>query len=418
MELSFRIRLITTLSATLEFYDFTLFIFLAPAIAYHFFPASSGFGSIMPVLILFFSGYLARFIGGLFYGHGGDTRGRKPYYMNSMIIMSLSTLGIALVPGSDLLGSIAPLLLLVLRILQGLSLGGEVPGSLVYAAEYSRKGKRALATCLIVSGLMLGNVLASAVVSLIYYLFGEPAVNEWAWRIPFACGSALGIISLWLRYALDETPVYHSLSSLKKQSAPCLHLLKFCRFSLLKGVSLASVPAVAVSTLFYIPRFQIEYLKISDISIFSLSFIIFSLIAALGLVFSICSDKIGRLPFIRCSALTMILLVPGATYLLVNGYLSLAWSLTPLILSLSMINGVYEASMIELFSTENRYSGVALCHNLAYCLFGGATPMLLEWLCSHGWLIAPGIWPALTTCLLMLLAFRWKDNYQKELKNI
>ena len=233
MNLTLRLRVVTTLSATLEFYDFTLLIFLASTISLNFFPAASGIGNIMPVLMIFFAGYLARFIGGLIYSHGGDKHGRKPYYMNSMILMSLSTLGIALIPGHDTIGNMAPLLLLFFRLLQGASLGGEVPGSVVYASEYSRENKRGLVTGLIVSGLTFGNILASGAVWFIHAWFGEQAVNEWAWRIPFALGSVIGLISLWLRHSLAETPVFESFDHSRRETIPVISLMKGYRSQLL-----------------------------------------------------------------------------------------------------------------------------------------------------------------------------------------
>ena len=123
MNNALRVRLVTTLSATLEFYDFTLLIFLAPVIAKVFFPGTEGLSTVMPVLLLFFAGYLARFVGGLVYSHTGDRRGRKVSYLYSIITMSLAALGIGLLPGYEQWGELAPIGLLLLRIMQGFSLG-------------------------------------------------------------------------------------------------------------------------------------------------------------------------------------------------------------------------------------------------------------------------------------------------------
>ncbi|KEI69379.1 MFS transporter [Endozoicomonas elysicola] len=417
MNLTLRLRVVTTLSATLEFYDFTLLIFLANAISLNFFPAASGIGNVIPVLVVFFAGYLARFLGGLIYSHGGDKHGRKPYYMNSMLLMSLSTLGIALIPGHDLIGNLAPALLLLFRILQGASLGGEVPGSVVYASEFSKENKRGLVTGLIVSGLTFGNILASGAVWLIHIGFGEQNVNAWAWRIPFATGSLIGLISLWLRYSLAETPVFKSSSHFKRAPIPIVSLIKDHRLQLIRGVSLAAAPAVTVSVLFFMPRFQQEYLYQTP-SWFMGSFIFFSTLATLSFVFAALSDRIGRLPLIRYGTIIIITLVPISIYLLLHGVLPVILALLPLLIAQGMINGVYEASMVELFPTEARYSGVAFCHNLAFCIFGGATPMLLEWLCKHGWLLSPGLWPAVVCFVLMILSFQWKDRYQEKLSDI
>ena len=417
MNLTLRLRVVTTLSATLEFYDFTLLIFLANAISLNFFPVASGMGNIMPVLMVFFAGYLARFIGGLIYSHGGDKHGRKPYYMNSMILMSLSTLGIALIPGHDTIGNIAPLLLLFFRLLQGASLGGEVPGSVVYASEYSRENKRGLVTGLIVSGLTFGNILASGAVWFIHTWFGEQVVNAWAWRIPFALGSVIGLISLWLRHSLTETPVFESSDHSRPETIPIISLLKNYRSQLLRGVSLAAAPAVTISVLFFMPRFQQEYIH-QPPSRFMGSFVFFTILASLSFIFAVLSDRIGRLPLIRYGSIMIIATVPASIFFLLHGILNPVMAMLPLLIAQGMINGVYEASMVELFPTGARYSGVAFCHNLAFCIFGGATPMLLEWLCNHGWLLSPGLWPAIVSFVLMGLSLHWKDRYQDKLTEI
>ncbi|WP_299734513.1 MFS transporter [uncultured Endozoicomonas sp.] len=417
MYLACRLRLVTTLSATLEFYDFTLLIFLASAISNNFFPSASSMGNIMPVLIVFFAGYIARFVGGFIYSHFGDRYGRKPYYMNSMVLMSLSTLGIALLPGFDTLGDLAPILLFCLRVLQGASLGGEIPGSVVYASEFSQNNRRGLVTGLIIFGVTFGNILASGVVWLIHQQFGEAAVNDWAWRLPFAAGSMIGLLSLWLRYKLTETPVFESLQQKPKTVVPIITLIKHYRLQLAQGVSLAAVPAVTVSVLFFMPRYLKEYAP-QPFSWASISFFLFSALAISCFIFAVISDWTGRIPMIRLGAVLMTLVAPISIYFFSQGSIPTALAFIPLVISLAMVNGVYEASMVELFPTDARFSGVAFSHNLAFCLFGGATPLALEWLCSHGWLLAPGILPAVASFILLALSFNWRDRYQDQLAEV
>ncbi|MDD7804505.1 MAG: MFS transporter [Endozoicomonas sp. (ex Botrylloides leachii)] len=410
-----KLKVITTLSATLEFYDFTLLIFLAQVFAVQFFPEISGVSGIMPVLMIFFAGYLARFVGGVWYGHGGDTGGRKHYYMYSIILMSISTLGIALLPSYNSWGIMAPLSLLLLRVLQGLSLGGEIPGAVVYAAEYSENHRRGFATGLVVSGVTLGNVLASLVVSLLFNWFGNDAVYEWAWRLAFGMGSILGLISLWVRFSLQETPVYATLPTRKKRLWPSIHIIKTQKLSLLRGLFLSGVPAVVISTLFFMPRYQTYFLHIPEQTTFKISTLAFFLLAVMALVMAIISDKIGRLLLIRFGSLALGIIFPLCIAFLVDHQLSPFMALLPVIIASSMIMGVYEVAMLELFATEIRYSGIGICHNLGFCLFGGLTPLFLEWLCEKGYLLAPGIWVGLISIGLFVLTYRWQDKYRHTL---
>ena len=411
-----KIRLITTLSATLEFYDFTLLIFLAPVMAQVFFPQSDGEAAkLMPVLMLFFAGYLARFVGGMIYSHFGDTRGRKNAYLLSIIMMSLATLGIAVLPGTATIGVAAPILLLLLRTLQGLSLGGEIPGAVIFAAEHSPTKSRGMVTGLVIGGVTFGNVLASGVVSLLYSEFGRETVYDWAWRIPFVLGAGLGLLSLWLRMTLGETPVYQAMMTPNAPSTPFSELIKHHRKPLFRGVLVAAVPAVCISTLFFMPVYQIRYLMLPEQQVFSTSFVVFLLMTLLTLVVAFVSDRTGRLLPLRTGSVVVLVLLPFCIFLVTQQTVSVLLGLLPLLIGNAMIMGIYEAAMIELFPTPVRFSGVAFCHNLAFALLGGASPMLLEYLCSNGWLLAPGLWPAVLAFMLLLVSWRWRDRFREDL---
>ncbi|MRI32624.1 hypothetical protein EOPP23_06440 [Endozoicomonas sp. OPT23] len=415
MESQFRLRLVTTLSAALEFYDFTLMVFLTPVIGKVFFPDFIHSSQTMLVFTIFFAGYLPRFIGGLLYSHSGDTRGRKRSYNGSIILMSLSTLGIALLPGTLAIGAMAPLLLLLLRVLQGLSLGGEIPGAVVFAAEHSPAGKRGLVTGLIVSGVTAGNVLATGAIAGFYFWFGESAMIEWGWRILFAFGSLLGLLSFWLRSTFTETPVFEKRESIESQ-IPLKQLLTKHRLELLRGSLVSAVPATCISTLFFLPNYQFNYLQDQQSPVFT-SFNFFLSLTLLSLFVAWCSDRTGRLPMMRAGALIMLML-PFTVTLLRYELLPAYIAFLPLLLAGGLVMGIYESSMVELFPTGVRFSGVAFSHNLAFAFIGGATPLTLEWLCQQGFLLAPAVLPAAFAVLLLIVSRGWKDKYRENLVNI
>lgn len=414
MESAVKIRCITTLSATLEFFDFTLLIFFSGVIAKVFFPEGSAFSGVMPVLILFFAGYLARFAGGVLYSHFGDRYGRKSPYVYSVLLMSLSTPCIALLPGAAEWGFYSPVCLLLLRIAQGLSLGGEIPGAVVFAAEHSRTHHRGQVTGLVISGVTFGNVMATAVVTALYHFLSESQMVEWGWRVAFMMGGVLGLISLWMRLSLEETPVYRASVSSSQTAIPLVHLLRFHRLSLLRGFLVAALPAVTVSILLFMPRYQQFYLELPTEQVFAISFKGFLLLTLATLVMAVVSDRTGRMPLVRlgCALMLPILL----TFSAISQYPF--WALLPLFISCSMVMGVYEASMVELFPTRTRYSGVAFCHNLAFAVVGGSTPMLLEWLCSRGWILAPACLLVFYAVSLFISSLGWKDRYQDSLSLI
>ncbi|MET4694928.1 MFS transporter [Endozoicomonas lisbonensis] len=414
MDSAVKIRCITTLSATLEFYDFTLLIFLSGVIARVFFPEGSAMSGVMPVLILFFAGYLARFAGGLMYSHFGDRYGRKKPYIYSVLLMSLATPCIAVLPGADEWGVFAPLSLLVLRIIQGLSLGGEIPGAVVFAAEHTRPGRRGQVTGLVISGVTFGNVLATATVTALYHYLSDDQVVEWGWRVAFMTGGILGLISLWLRLSLEETPVFKESVSGHRPVVPVIHLLRSHRISLIRGCLVAIFPAVTTSILLFMPRYQLQFQNIDPERVFSISFWGFLILTVVTLFMAVVTDKTGRIPMIRLGCCLALPIVVTFNSIGISPF----WALMPLFISCSMVMGAYEASMVELFPTRSRYSGVAFCHNLAFALFAGSTPMLLEWFCSLGLVMAPAYLVAFYAMLLLLSTCGWEDRYQDELSRI
>ncbi|MGY0215798.1 MFS transporter [Endozoicomonadaceae bacterium StTr2] len=413
--------MITSLSSTLEFFDFTLLIFLAPVMARNFFPDQSGLDRIMPVLMLFFAGSLARFAGGFLFSHLGDRFGRKRYYQYSIILMSLSTLGIALLPTHATLGSLAPCLLFILRLLQGISLGGEIPGAVVFAAEHSPVRKRGVATGLIVSGVTLGNVFASIFVMGLFSCFGEAAVYDWAWRLAFLAGAVLGLVAYWLRQSLTETLAYKTLQLQQKQQQwPARALIRQHGKALWRGTFLAAVPAVFISVFLFFPYYQQHYLNHSLNTSFSITSIGFLLVAVLSVPAAMISDLCGRLTLINTCALLLTPASLSCFYLLNNSgsEFSIWLSLIFIAIAMSLAIGIYEAAMVELFPTEARYSGVAFCHNLAFSLFGGITPLLLNWLCNMGIMLAPGIILSTFAINLLFLTYKWKDRYRLSLRKL
>ncbi|WP_330925158.1 MFS transporter [Candidatus Sororendozoicomonas aggregata] len=418
MSTAIKVRAITTLSSTIEFYDFALFLFLAPVISQHFFPDASHLGSIMPALLVYFAGYLARFVGGLFYSHFGDVYGRKNSYMYSIIIISMATFAIALLPGYETWGVAAPVLLLLLRIIQGLSIGGEVPGALTFAAEHSQPGQRGMVTGLIIAGLTLGTAFASGAMSGLYFVLGDENVRQWGWRLAFLLGAIMGAISLWLRFSLSETPAYQQLKNeMDKTRVPLKRLVHDHKMALVKGISIATVPALCFSVLFFLPRLQGHYLHTPMSDAFSLSSLSLFMLTLLALFTGYLSDKVGRVPMIKGGALIVLIFFPTGIHFLLQGNLPGVFVLSPLLLGVAALNGTYEAAIVELFPTHTRYSGVAFCHNASFGIIAGLNPLLLEWFCRQGLFYLMGVIPALFALWLLCLSVRWQERNKASLES-
>ncbi|WP_375781607.1 MFS transporter, partial [Aeromonas enteropelogenes] len=207
---------LAALGGALEFYDFIIFVFFAVVIGELFFPADipewlrqfQTFG-------IFAAGYLARPLGGIIMAHFGDLIGRKRMFTLSIIMMALPTLLIGLLPTYAALGIAAPLLLLLLRILQGAAIGGEVPGAWVFVAEHVPTRRIGLACGTLTAGLTAGILLGSLVATAINRSMNPSDVSEWGWRLAFVLGGIFGIVAMYLRRWLHETPVFAEMQANK-----------------------------------------------------------------------------------------------------------------------------------------------------------------------------------------------------------
>ncbi|ECK8320336.1 MFS transporter, partial [Campylobacter jejuni] len=208
---------LSSLGGTLEFYDFIIFVFFAEYIANVFFSKGmSEFWALLNTYGAFAAGYLARPLGGIVMAHFGDKFGRKNMFMLSILLMVLPTFVLAFIPGYETLGFLAPVLLILIRIFQGIAIGGELPGAWVFVREHCQEKQKAFFLSCLNSAMALGILLGSIVFLIINAFFSIEEIAAYAWRIAFFVGGIFGIISIYLRRFLQETPVFKQM---KKESS-------------------------------------------------------------------------------------------------------------------------------------------------------------------------------------------------------
>lgn len=286
-----------------EWYDFFLYGALASHIARHFFSGVDEGTAFIFALAAFASGFIVRPFGALVFGRIGDLMGRKNTFLATMVIMGASTFLVGLLPGYDTLGVAAPILLVVLRLLQGLAVGGEYGGAVIYVAEHAPAHRRALDTSWINMMATLGLILSLLVIVGFRLLLSEEVFQAWGWRLPFLVSAILLAISLWIRLRLNESPVYRRMKESGNVSkAPFAEA--FGRWSNLKLILAALGGAVAGSTViwyvsqFYALFFLQRILKLDDLT--SNLLIVAALVVAAPsyLLMGWLSDRIGRKPVI------------------------------------------------------------------------------------------------------------------------
>ena len=374
---------ITCLGAVLEFFDFAILLLFASQLADVFLPAHSDTG-VLWMFAIYSGGNFIRPLGGIIFSHFGDRLGRKKLFRLSIIMMSIATLGIGLLPGYDAIGGMAVVLLAGLRLMQGLSVGGELPGALVFAAEHVSPQRRGLLTSAIIASAVLGLVLASTTGVLLNAFLSAEQLHTWGWRIPFVLGSLLGILGYFLRRGIVESPAFTRI--LQEQTVariPVKDLFQSHGRAILVGVGLIASAATMVSFYLFLTPYASRHLNLSEGSIYLVSTAIMLGLSLMTLLSGWLSDYLGRRRMLFAGGLLMLLVAWPAFNALQDGQLWLVALLT--LLPAAIGNGCYEAALVELFDTRVRYTGVAVSLNIGVCVFGGGTPYVLELLSQMGY---------------------------------
>ena len=313
----------SSLGTVFEWYDFYLYGSLAPIIAFHFFSSLAPGAAFIMALLTFAAGFAVRPFGALVFGRLGDLIGRKYTFLITIAIMGFSTLAVGLLPTYNTVGIAAPIMLVLLRCLQGLALGGEYGGAATYVAEHAPHGKRGLYTSFIQTTATVGLFLSLLVILLVRTGVGEEAFKAWYWRVPFVISLLLLIISLWIRMKLNESPLFQQMKAEGKGSkAPLTE--SFANWGNGKIVLLALLGATAGQAVvwyggqFYALFFLTQTLKVDAVTANLL--IAAALIIATGgfVFFGWLSDRIGRKPIVMAgcllAALTYFPIFKGLTH--------------------------------------------------------------------------------------------------------
>ncbi len=294
-----RVLIAASLGTVFEWYDFVLFGSLAGIIAQQFFSKADPSIAFIFALLAFSAGFIVRPLGALVFGRLGDLVGRKYTFLVTILLMGFATFGVGLLPGYDTLGVVAPAILVTLRMLQGLAVGGEYGGAVVYVAEHATKGRRGAFTSWIQVTGTAGFIMSLLVVLATRLSLGEPAFQAWGWRIPFLLSIVLLAISVWIRLSLEESPIFAQMKAQGTLSkAPFSEA--FGRWDNLKMVIvslfglIAGFGVVWYSTQFYTLLFLTQTLKVDPVTANIVVVIALILATPFFVVFGTLSDRIGR----------------------------------------------------------------------------------------------------------------------------
>ncbi|HWB28258.1 MAG TPA: MFS transporter [Chitinophagaceae bacterium] len=382
----------------IEWYDLFVAIILASTLSQHFFQGKSRF---LETLAVVGSSYLIRPVGALLFGGVGDKKGRKRSFLYSLLLMGTATFLIGCLPTFQQVGWLAPVLLLLLRLCQGLAISGEYAGATIYVAEHSPANKRGYYTGFIQATVPFGLMICLLVVFGTSTVMGKDAFNAWGWRIPFLFSSVLVVLSYLLRRRLKESPVFHDLKMEGKiEQSPVNQAFKQ------KGNLRLMLLAVfggnaAQSTIMHCAQFVSLYFLQLTVHINNTTALL--ILAAANLAggmffqpFGALSDRIGRKKVILAGLIASAVIIPACFYLFVKfgnpqGLTvehDISTRVTFLFIGLvflmslcsAMVYGPIGAFMLELFPTKIRYTSMGFSYNIGNGVFGGSTAFITEFL--------------------------------------
>lgn len=400
-----------------EWYDFTVYGVFAATIATLFFPGGDQFVALLSTFAIFGVAFLVRPVGALVIGSYGDRLGRRGTLSLVILLMSGATFLIGVSPTYAQVGVAAPLILVFARLLQGFSAGGEFGGATSFMVEYAPEGKRALyaswqatsQACALLVGLLLGAVLTG---------LPEEQFLAWGWRIPFLIALPLGLVGLYMRLRLEETPSFRAVRETSGvEPAPLRETLSSHGGDIAKVVGMILVYTVLTYLFVFSPTYLEESLgfpRYQALGATALGMVIYAVGSPLAALFS---EKVGRKPLLGGAALLAVLFsFPG--FLLMQGsFAAVLLALAVFGTCLGLFGGAYASAFSELFPTRVRYSSLSISYSVAVSIFGGTSPFIFTYLLERtGSLTSPAYYVAAASAVSLVAALLVRETAGEPLR--
>ena len=410
---------LAALGGALEYYDFIIFVFLAVPIGTLFFPPDTPeWLRVLQTWSLFAAGYLARPLGGVVMAHFGDRSGRKRMFTLSVFLMAVPTLLIGLLPTYADIGYAAPIGLLLMRLLQGAAVGGEVPGAWTFVAEHVPERRIGFACGTLTAGLTVGILLGSLIAGAVTRAVTAAELLAWAWRLPFLIGGVFGFLAVFLRRLLEETPVFEELRRRRELVAglPLKVVLAGHGRAVVISMLLAWVlTAGIVVVILMTPTLLSQLYAIAPARTLAAN-----TVATLGLCigcvgYGLLADRIGAARALFLGALVLLV----ATYALYLGAARAPESLVVLYALAGLavgVVGVIPVLLVAAFPPAIRFSGISFAYNVAYAIFGGLTPLVVAALIKRA-ALAPAHYVAALCVLGALVALMLERTGMRDRAN-
>lgn len=405
---------------TLEWFDYGVYGTLAPVISTVFFPNKDALLGLLLTFIIFGVGFVMRPVGAFVFGHIGDKYGRKTALTWTIFIMALATFLIGVIPSYAAIGVVAPILLTLCRLLQGLSTGGEWGGSTAFIVEYASENRRGYYGSWQQVSVIGGLAIGAACGLLLSYGLTPENLNSWGWRIPFWAGILLGAVGWYMRTKLEDTPVFQEA---EKSHAVVKNPIKTAMQTNSAGILQAMGMTVIWTVSFYIlltfmPSYINKVLKLPLHVAIASNFFSYILLIIFIPIMGHLSDKIGRKPILLASCLGFaIFTYPLFVFISDGGFWRLVIAQMVLGVFLAMFSGPGVAFIAEIFPTNVRVSTLSIGYNLVVALSGGTAPFIATYLVSKtGNNLSPSYYVVVAAIISFFAILTIKESFNKPLK--
>lgn len=393
-----------------EWFDYGLYTYAAVYIGRAFFPSANPAVSTLSSLLVFAVSFLIRPLGGLVWGPLGDRLGRQKILASTIVLMAGATVCVGVLPGYATIGIGAPIGLIVLRVIQGFSTGGEYGGAATFMAEYAPDRKRGLCGSFLEFGTLAGFTFGALLVLVTEVIIGPAAMAEWGWRLPFLIAAPLGLVGLYLRSRLADTPVFRELQMTgeieQEAKTQFRELARYWRPLLLLMGLVVTLNVTFYSLIGYMPVYLQGEIGLTSNKALILVIVGQLIMMALLPFFGALSDRVGRKPLWWVSIVGMFVLAIPMYWLMAQGFVFAIVGFTVLGLLYVPQMSTVSAMFPAMFPTHIRYAGFAIAYNLSTSLFGGTAPAANQFLINlTGHKIVPAYY-LMAACVVGAIALR------------
>lgn len=412
---SIKAIIVGSFATMFEWYDYALYGYFSPIIAKLFFPAADTYESLMMTFAVFAIGFLIRPLGAIIFGYIGDQFGRRYALSLSVMLMALPTALIGMLPTYSHIGMCAPIMLILLRLIQGLAVGGNYGGAFVYVIEHAPKTQKCLAGSCLMVGTIGGILLGSATSSLLTWSLSQENLLVWGWRLPFIFGLLATVAGLYIKKRIPETPVFQNRTKDEHQEKkiPILDIFKHYKKQVYLSV-LAIFPDVIgiYMMFFFMTTYLIEMIGWQAETALTMNTVNLAIMVILIPFFGYLSDRIGGIKIMKTVSISFVLFAIPCFMLLSNstGGVLPALAQTVFSITIGAYYGAMPATIVHVFPSKIRYSASAFSFNVAAAIFGGTTPWICTFLIKNtDVLIAPAYYLVLTGIVSFCALIKFKQ---------